>query len=159
MLPAVVRKVPRAATGHDFHKFIAGIGPVARWKVFQVLGVDGENQGPGQTNGRNADDLFITTAQFDAFVDRHRDMECLVPEDNATMQHSYLILDERLRFLDTSKGAKVPSDPVPEVGVQAALRQSHGYDEEAFHRRKGVYEWERRTASSTVPDMEDFGVR
>jgi radical S-adenosyl methionine domain-containing protein 2 len=122
-----------------------------RWKVFQVLLLKDENSGgPGEL--RDARPLVISNDQFWSFVNRHRGKgvdDVLIPEPNDVMQNSYLLLDEELRFLDCSNGGKIPSKSILEVGVEAALMQA-GFDDDAFMKRGGVYEWSRaRTTSST----------
>jgi radical S-adenosyl methionine domain-containing protein 2 len=126
----------------DMREFIRGLAP-KRWKVFQMLLVEGENFGLSRANNRDATRLVITAAQFAEYVERHREIECMVPENNATMQNSYVILDEYLRLLDTSSGAKKPSESILDVGVEKALRQSNGFDTVAFKNRKGIYDWQR----------------
>ncbi|KAI1811967.1 radical S-adenosyl methionine domain-containing protein 2 [Poronia punctata] len=76
-----------------------------RWKVFQVLYVEGENDAMEEDSDqdkrkRNARDLLITDEQFEDFCRRHRQLECFVPEPNSLMASSYLILDEYMCFLD-----------------------------------------------------------
>lgn len=58
----------------------------ARWKVFQCLLIDGENA--GQEALRNAKDQVISKEEFDAFVERHQEVEALVAEDNDAMRNS-----------------------------------------------------------------------
>ncbi|XP_052248563.1 radical S-adenosyl methionine domain-containing protein 2-like [Dreissena polymorpha] len=111
-----------------------------RWKVFQCLLIDGENTGPDAL--RRAESFVITNAEFDEFLRRHKDVECLVPESNEKMQNSYLILDEYMRFLDCTKGAKEPSRSLLDVGVDNALNFS-GFDEKMFFKRGGKYVWSK----------------
>lgn len=66
-------------------------------QVFQVLLLEGENKGPNAL--RNAQNMTITKAQFEAFLARHRAQKCLVPEDNDAMENSYLLLDEYMRYI------------------------------------------------------------
>jgi radical S-adenosyl methionine domain-containing protein 2 len=66
----------------------------------------------------------------------------MVDEDNAKMQNSYLILDERMRFLDCTEGGKKPSGSLLDVGVAAAMNKS-GFDEEMFFKRGGEYKWSK----------------
>jgi radical S-adenosyl methionine domain-containing protein 2 len=53
--------------------------------------------------------FLISDAEFRTFLDRHKDVKCLVAEDNTSMRNSYLILDEYMRFLDNTGGSKNPS--------------------------------------------------
>mmetsp|Transcript_12151 Transcript_12151/g.21361 ORF Transcript_12151/g.21361 Transcript_12151/m.21361 type:complete len:341 (-) Transcript_12151:118-1140(-) len=109
----------------------------ARWKVFQCLLIDGENAGDPDSL-RDARDQVITKEEFDAFVERHREMTALVPEDNDTMRNSYLILDESLKFLNNQHGDKRPSSVTVLENVVQALRES-GFDVSTFKDRGG--EW------------------
>lgn len=131
----------------DMHEAIRELKPV-RWKVFQCLLLSGENEGEDAL--RDARDMVITREQFEAFVERHRDLECLVREDNRQMKDSYLILDEELRFLDCTGGAKRPSRSLQHVSVTAAMREA-GFDSQMFRARGGVYAWSR----SGIKDIED----
>jgi radical S-adenosyl methionine domain-containing protein 2 len=110
-----------------------------RWKVFQCLLIDGENMG-GENELRDARELTITDKQFKEFFQRHQHLKCFVPESNLAMRNSYLILDERMRFLDCTKGRKDPSPSILDVGVAAALDRS-GFDETMFFERGGQYKW------------------
>jgi radical S-adenosyl methionine domain-containing protein 2 len=120
-----------------------------RWKVFQCLLIDGENMG-GENELRDARQLTITNEQFEEFCQRHQHLKCFVPESNLAMRNSYLILDERMRFLDCTKGRKDPSPSILDVGVQAALDRS-GFDEEMFFKRGGEYKWTKDTV-----DLNDW---
>ena len=125
------------------------IGPIerlkpVRWKVFQCLLIHGENAGEGAK--RNAEALTVTSEEFQAFLQRHRNSaavrEVLVPEDNETMKDSYLILDEYLCFLNCTTGGKVPSPSIREVSVERALQEA-GFDQRMFVERRGEYEWSK----------------
>jgi len=43
----------------------------------------------------------------------------LVPENNDMMKNSYLVLDEYMRFLDSSSGGKEPSESI--LGVYTSF--------------------------------------
>lgn len=111
-----------------------------RWKVFQCLLIGGENC--GEDSLRHAESFVITDEQFRSFLDRHSGVSCLVPESNEKMRDSYLILDERMRFLDCTRGRKDPSLSILDVGVASAIRAS-GFDEQMFRKRGGVYQWSK----------------
>jgi len=139
----------------DMNVFIEELKPF-RWKVFQVLLLEGENSGPEAI--RNAKGFLISTKQFNDFLQRHDQQKCLVPESNDKMQNSYLILDEYMRFLNCTTNGKLPSESILEVGVEQALKQS-GWDNEMFAARGGVYDWAKPTStdacgSSCDPKME-----
>ena len=122
----------------DMTAAIEELEPV-RWKVFQCLLIDGENMG-GENNLRDARELVIADEQFQEFAQRHQHLKCFVPESNLAMRNSYLILDEKMRFLDCTKGRKDPSPSILDVGVEAALDRS-GFDEAMFFKRGGQYKW------------------
>ncbi|PSN69002.1 radical SAM enzyme [Corynespora cassiicola Philippines] len=111
-----------------------------RWKVFQVLIVDGENEDASRI--RDARKMCVTDEQFKFFCEKHKDMKGFTPEGNDVMRNSYLILDEHLRFLDPGNGRRNNSDPILEVGVQKALSQVN-WDQEGFRARGGLYDWSR----------------
>lgn len=90
----------------DMNEQLIQLNPV-RWKVFQCLELEGENSGPKAK--RDVKSFLITNEQFQAFLDRHKKIPSLIPEANETMRDSYLLMDERLRFLDCSGGSKIPS--------------------------------------------------
>ena len=128
----------------DMTQQIQTLDPV-RWKIFQVLVLQGENAGPSHGDLRDATVLTITDDQYKSFVDRHRShfsSKVLIPESNEVMQNSYLLLDEDLCFLDCSDGGKVPSASILDVGVETALNQA-GFDFDMFHKRGGIFEWTR----------------
>lgn len=131
----------------DMNQHIRALAPF-RWKCFQVLIVDGEND--SSETLRDARRFTITDHEFDLFCQRHQDQPCFVPEPNRLMAKSYLILDEYMRFLD--RNGKQPSRPILEVGVGPAL-ESVFWDETAFLERGGLYDWEKRPSAS-LPDLD-----
>lgn len=121
-----------------------------RWKVFQVLPVGGENDASEAETDldkrkRNVKDVLVTNQQFAAFCERHKHLECFVPETNDLMASSYLIVDEYLRFLDKGNGVEKASASILDVGVRAALAQIE-WDQEAYVKRGAVYEWSKDQA-------------
>lgn len=122
----------------DMVDAIEQLQPV-RWKVFQCLLIEGENMGT-EKDLRDARTLTISNEKFDEFCRKHEHLKCFVPESNDAMRNSYLILDERMRFLDCTKGRKDPSPSILDVGVDLALDRS-GFDEKMFFVRGGKYKW------------------
>ncbi|KAF2876390.1 hypothetical protein BDV95DRAFT_625644 [Massariosphaeria phaeospora] len=118
-----------------------------RWKVFQCLIVAGENE--DETRKRDARKFLITEEQWQTFCERHKHLDCYVPEDNKSMASSYLLLDEEMRFLDKGDGPMKKSDSILDVGVKPALNQVF-WDKESFVDRGGIYEWGR-------PEMQEGG--
>ena len=51
---------------------------------------------------KNAETFVISNEQFDSFLARHRLVPQLVPESNAMMRDSYLILDEYVSTFDNT---------------------------------------------------------
>lgn len=122
-----------------------------RWKVFQVLYVEGENDAADEDvalskRKRNAKKLLISDEQFKTFCDKHQHLSSFVPEPNSLMASSYLILDEYLCFLDKGTGVEKQSRSILEVGVQTALSEIH-WDQEAFRERGGMYEWTKEAVA------------
>jgi radical S-adenosyl methionine domain-containing protein 2 len=63
------------------------------------------------------------------------------------MKDSYLLLDERMRFLNCTANRKDPTGSILEVGVQQALDES-GWDDAMFVHRGGLYDWTRSSPGS-----------
>ncbi|KAK1983666.1 hypothetical protein LZ30DRAFT_748468 [Colletotrichum cereale] len=118
---------------------IAALAPF-RWKVFQCLIVEGENENASRV--RDATKFLVSDEQWKTFCDRHKHLPCYVPEDNQTMAGSYLLLDERMCFLDKGDGPMRKSASLLDVGVKEAMQQVR-WDKGAFQRRGGVYEWRK----------------
>ena len=138
----IMFKVNTVVNRYNFQEDMnAGIQAIApfRWKCFQVLIVEGEND--SDTTLRNAQRFRVSDEEFGSFCERHQGNECFVPEGNRVMQSSYLILDEYMRFLN--RGGGVPhTKSILEVGVKEALREVN-WDEEGFEERGGLYDWSR----------------
>lgn len=116
-----------------------------RWKVFQVLRVEGENDG-------RVEPLMISSEDFDAFVDRHAHLAAEglapVPEGNDAMRGSYAMVDPLGRFFSNEFGPYRVSRPINEVGVAAALGDIVWRDEK-FFARGGLYDWNPQRLSSS----------
>ncbi|MBK8265018.1 MAG: radical SAM protein [Nannocystis sp.] len=122
----------------DMHALLRELRP-ARWKVFQVLAIAGQNDG-------DVEPLLIDRASFRAFVDRHQDLaaEGLGPvaEDNDAMTDSYAMIDPLGRFYGNHGGRYVYSPPILEVGVAAALAHVD-FEVRRLIERGGLYLWRR----------------
>ena len=77
--------VNRLNMGEDMNVQIKKLDPY-RWKVFQVLLLEGENAGGSSI--RDARDLTVTTQEFDNFILRHEEQAMIIPKPNAIMQNS-----------------------------------------------------------------------
>ncbi|KAF1977951.1 radical SAM enzyme [Bimuria novae-zelandiae CBS 107.79] len=127
----------------DMVESLKALAP-SRWKVFQVLVVAGENENDERL--RNARNFTITDEEFKHFCDKHKSIPNFVPEDNAHMAASYLILDEYLRFLDAGVSKEKTSGSIVEIGVQRALKQIN-WDETKFVAKGGLYDWSKKSAT------------
>lgn len=141
----------------DMAETVQRLNPL-RWKVFQVLYVEGENDTSEQDarlskRKRKAKSLLISSDQFEAFCDKHRHLPCFVPEPNSLMASGYLILDEFLCFLDKGAGVEKQSRSILEVGVQRALREVY-WDQNAFNARGGMYEWTKDVLGDRETETE-----
>jgi radical S-adenosyl methionine domain-containing protein 2 len=120
----------------DVGALVRAVRP-ARWKVFQALPMEGQNDG-------SIEALLIDDEQFRYFVDRHAYLVAegfrAVVEDNDAMRGSYLMIDPLGRFYGNASGRHMYSAPILDVGVAAALAQV-GFDPAKFVARGGSYSW------------------
>jgi len=120
----------------DFIPFIRLAKP-ERWKLLQALTVKGQNDA-------TIADFTVTAEEFEAYVHRNRNVEDegirVVPENNAAMTESYVMIDPAGRFFDNAQGSHRYSEPILEVGVAAALQQV-SIDTKRFCQRGGHYPW------------------
>lgn len=128
--------VTRLNLHDDMRGLIRRLRP-ARWKVFQVLPVRGQNDG-------EVEPLLVTREEFEHWIDRHRELAAEglgpVPEDNQDLTGTYLMLDALGRLFHNKTGRHVYTDSMLEVGVWEALRQV-GWDTRGFLDRNGIYDW------------------
>lgn len=128
--------VNRLNCGQDLSAFITYARP-ARWKLLQALPIQGQNDS-------YIDSLTVTEAEFEAFVQRHAqlaDITRIVPETNAHIRGSYVMVDPAGRFFANAEGAHRYSPPILEVGVPMAIQQMR-YDEVKFEERGGQWAWD-----------------
>ncbi|MEG3928406.1 viperin family antiviral radical SAM protein [Microcoleus sp. D3_18a_C4] len=129
--------VTRLNFQEDMSEFVRRVRP-ERWKVFQVLPVDGQNDG-------SVEELLISTQQFQEFVERHQALlgENFRPvvETNDLMRDSYVMINPQGQFYNTTTGRHLYSSSILEVGVDAALAQV-GWNVDNFLARGGIYAWE-----------------
>ena len=108
-----------------------------RWKIFEVLPVEGQNDG-------DVDDLLLDEGEFQTWVDRHAWIADegiqFVPESNELMRGSYAMMDALGRFYSNSEGGHAYGPSILDIGVREAWEQNC-FSEERFHDRGGVYEW------------------
>ena len=132
----------------DLSGLIKELNPF-RWKCFQVLLVGGENdRQSSEGRGKLFDKFAITGEQFESFCERHRHLgDRFIPESNAVMAKSYLLLDEYMRFMDKGNGVEKTSKSILDVSVQEALSQVE-WDVESFEKRGGIYDWRKEMPQS-----------
>ena len=134
--------VSRANVNEDMRDFIEKLSP-RRWKLFQVLPVEGENDAA-------IDNMTISDEEFQKFVNRHEPLREfgveIVPENNSDMTNSYLMIGPDGRFFwHVTRGGKRTlkyGDPILEVGFERALKQVQ-FSNETFRSRGGEYDWLR----------------
>ncbi|OXA55191.1 radical S-adenosyl methionine domain-containing protein 2 [Folsomia candida] len=128
--------VNRYNHAEDFGQIISSLNPT-RWKCFQVLSVDTENT--GHNSLRNCAEFLISDEEFENFCTRHAHLSCFVPESNFMMKSSYIILDEKMRFLNKGDVYK-ESESILDVDVEQALIETD-WEPDVFVKRGGVYDW------------------
>lgn len=119
----------------DMNNFISKCKP-ARWKVFQVLPITGQND-------EHIGPMKITDEQFQSFIDNHRranDFTVVVPESNNAMKGSYAMVDPAGRFYDNTNGVHNYSRSIVDIGCILAIQQVN-YDFAKFISRGGIYDW------------------
>ena len=120
----------------DMSELVLELRP-ERWKIFEVLPVEGQNDG-------DVDDILLEKGEFDTWVKRHEWLANegiqFVPESNDLMRGSYAMLDALGRFYSNTEGGHTYGPSILDVGVREAWKQNCFF-EDRFHDRGGVYEW------------------
>ncbi len=108
-----------------------------RWKILQVLRMKGQND-------NSIDRFLITNKQLQYFVNKHKKVELsginVTIVNNDVMPGSYILIDPTGRFIDTSNGKYIYSDPILKIGIDRALKQIR-VEKNKFYKRGGVYQW------------------
>ena len=108
---------------------------INRWKVFKILKINNEND-------KIYDDISITDDQFNNFINRHlilnEDKTVMFPENNSDMICSYMMISPDGRFYQNTDNILRYSDPILDVGFEAALQQN-GFNYDKFKSRGGQY--------------------
>ena len=100
-----------------------------RWKVFQMLPIEGENN--------EAADLLISNEQFNHFISTHTHLNP-VGEVNDDMINSYAMIDPEGRFFDNSSYKLNHGLPILRVGVKKSF-ESINFNYGKFIGRDGDY--------------------
>jgi len=122
-----------------------------RWKIFEVLPVEGQNDG-------DVDDLLLAEGEFASWVERHKWVGSegiqFVPENNELMRGSYAMMDALGRFYTNVDGGHSYGPSILDVGVQQAWEENR-FIEERFHKRGGIYAWD--SSGRQLPMIEERG--
>mgnify|MGYP001394268411 FL=1 len=117
-----------------------------RWKAFQVLPIDGQNDG-------RVENLLISEDEFSEWVERHKGVSNeginFIPETNELMTGSYVMIDSLGRFYSNIEGEHKYTRSILEIGIKEAWRENQ-FNEHHFIEREGIYDW--RTLPSTDDD-------
>jgi radical S-adenosyl methionine domain-containing protein 2 len=116
----------------EMNEFLNIANP-SRWKVFQALRVEGQNDS-------QFDEVKVSDDEFEAFLERHSSQVSLVPESNESMTASYLLIDPLGRLFENSLGSHTYSDSLINNNIEHCLSQI-SLDRDMFLKRGGVYEW------------------
>jgi radical S-adenosyl methionine domain-containing protein 2 len=123
-----------------------------RWKIFEVLPVEGQNDG-------DVDDLLLDEGEFQSWVDRHAIVADsgiqFVPESNDLMRGSYAMLDALGRFYSNMGGGHEYGPSILDVGVMNAWEQNV-FIEDRFDLRGGLYEWKNDNFTLPMASEEDM---
>ncbi len=105
-----------------------------RWKVLQVLPIAGQND-------KNIDNLKISDSEFKIFLKNNQSLNnIIVPETNAQIKGSYVMVDPAGRFFDNTNGTHNYSRPILDIGISKAIQEVN-YDLSKFLLRGGKYDW------------------
>lgn len=102
-----------------------------RWKVFQMLPIEGEND--------EAADLLVTEDEFRSFIDINRNGNPIA-ENNEAMTDSYIMIDPEGRFFNNTDGQLSHGSRILEVGLIEAFNNSN-FNFDKLIERKGIYKW------------------
>jgi len=120
-----------------------------RWKIFQVLPVDGQNDGL-------VDPLLITEGEFNSWLERHRHVTQagidFIPENNDLMRASYAMMDALGRFYTNVNGGHEYTNSVMDIGVLEAWSENC-FLEERFFNRGGLYDWANEKDSEQLEEV------
>ena len=127
----------------DMSAVVRAIRP-HRWKIFQALAIEGENDEDIAILGVDADD-------FHAYVKKHQlemsdisDMS-VIGEDNSVMLGTYAMIDPLGRVYTNVNGSyNYSTNSALVMGFSEAWDEvSNGFDEGRFNARDGNWDWNR----------------
>ena len=133
--------VTSANYSDDMTEIVKQINPT-RWKIFQVLKIEDENDG-------RVEALLISESRFDQYIERHLQSLAstsiqVVPENNDAMLGTYAMIDALGRVYTNKNGYYLYSeDTIQDFGFAHCWNQvSPGFSHEAFGARGGEWDWE-----------------
>jgi len=116
----------------NLNEFINIVEP-SRWKVFQALRVEGQND-------KEFDEIKVSEEQFESYINNHKHQKSIVIENNEAMTGSYLLIDPQGRLFENSKGKHTYSKPLQDNDIDICLSEIN-LNREMFIKRGGIYEW------------------
>jgi len=131
--------VSRPTLGDDMSQLVIELRP-DRWKVFQVLKIEGEND-------EHFDDMSVSSKEFEHWLTSHRSKVrphniTLVAEGNEDMRGTYAMMDWDGKLYTNVNGSYRRSRSSLDIGVEAAWNEvSSGFSHDKFRGRGGVWEW------------------
>ncbi|MCW7471252.1 viperin family antiviral radical SAM protein [Leptospira kanakyensis] len=118
----------------NMSEYVASLN-IDRWKVFQVLKIEGEND-------HKFSEFETDENEFNFFLKNHKELAKfglkIVPENNSAMTNSYLMVNPDGCFYYNHNGKYLLSDPILDVGIETALKQIH-FSKDKFKKREGFY--------------------
>lgn len=137
--------VVTSANAHDdMTEIVKKINPT-RWKIFQVLKIEGENDG-------RVEALLVSESEFDRYIGRHVKSLAstsiqVVPENNDAMLGTYAMIDALGRVYTNKNGFYLYSEgTVQNDGFASCWNEvSPGFCHDAFDARGGEWDWESST--------------
>jgi radical S-adenosyl methionine domain-containing protein 2 len=133
--------VTSANVHDDMTDVVKQINPT-RWKIFQVLKIDGENDG-------RVEALLVSEHNFEEYISRHVSSLSstsiqVVPENNDAMLGTYAMIDALGRVYTNKDGFYFYSEgTVQQNGFAHCWNEvSPGFSLEAFNARGGEWDWE-----------------
>jgi radical S-adenosyl methionine domain-containing protein 2 len=106
-----------------------------RWKVLKVMQVEGQNN-------KDFANCKISNSQFKEFIEANKlklsEGIVLIMEEDDLIRGSYIMIDPKGRFFDSTSGKHHYSEPILSVGILKAVGQI-SFSEEKFIERGGNY--------------------
>ena len=136
--------VTSANVHDDMTDVVKQINPT-RWKIFQVLKIEGENDG-------RVEALLVSDQNFEGYIERHvsslgSTSIQVVPENNDAMLGTYAMIDALGRVYTNKDGFyRYSKGTVQENGFAHCWNEvCPGFSHEAFNARGGEWDWEMST--------------